>query len=90
MDPLAVSAEEAAELCGFSKNTLYEFIKNDGTFPVFAVGERKGHYIIPVDELRRWLNERGRLRVGLRTTSSPIAQIIDARRREKKRGHEDV
>ncbi len=83
MDPLAVGVEEAAKLCGFGAKLIYTLIKEDSSFPAFAIGERDGRYIIPVDELRRWLNERGRLRVGLKATSSPIAKLIDASRKKR-------
>ena len=39
LEPLAVSAPEAARLLGVSKPTIYQYIHQDG-FPAFKLGNR--------------------------------------------------
>lgn len=39
LEPLAVSAPEAARLLGVSKPTIYQYIHRDG-FPSFKLGNR--------------------------------------------------
>lgn len=81
MDPIAIGIEEAAELSNIGIVQLKEYARTDSSFPAFAIGRK---VVIPVAEFTRWLNERGRLRVGLKTRSSAVAQIIDRKRRERK------
>ena len=54
MEPLAVSAAEAARLLGVSKPKVYDLIRSEG-FPAFKLGNRT---LISVDGLRTWINER--------------------------------
>lgn len=84
MDPISIGIEEAAGLSGIGIVQLREYARTDSSFPAFSVGRAKKKIIIPVAEFTRWLNERGRLRVGLKTQSSAVAQIIDRKRRERK------
>ncbi len=84
MEVISVGVKEAAKLCGIAQNTLYDFIKNDATFPAFAIGQRGGVYIIPVEELRRWINEKGRRRDGLRKQASKVVELLELAREERK------
>lgn len=54
MEPLAVSAAEAARLLGVSKPKVYDLIRSEG-FPAFKLG---GRTLISVDGLRTWIKER--------------------------------
>ena len=54
MEPLAVSAAEAARLLGVSRTKIYDLIGRED-FPSFKVGQRT---LISVDGLRRWISEQ--------------------------------
>ena len=54
LEPLAVSAPEAARLLGVSKPTIYQYIHQDG-FPAFKLGTRT---LISVDGLRDWVKKQ--------------------------------
>ena len=54
LEPLAVSATEAARLLGVSKPTIYQCIHQDG-FPAFKLGNRT---LISVDGLRQWVQKQ--------------------------------
>ena len=51
IEPLAVSAAEAARLIGVSRPTVYQLM-NRADFPSFKVG---GRTLISVDGLRNWI-----------------------------------
>lgn len=51
LEPLAVSAAEAARLLGVSRPIIYQYIHQDG-FPAFKLGTRT---LISVDGLRAWI-----------------------------------
>ena len=53
-EKLTLSVEELAKELGISKPIAYELIKREG-FPSIRVSERR--IIIPVEPLRRWLEE---------------------------------
>lgn len=54
LEPMAVSATEAARLLGVSRPTVYRMMRQEG-FPAFKLGSRT---LIPVDGLREWVRER--------------------------------
>ena len=51
MEPLAVSAAEAARLLGVSRPTVYQYIRRQD-FPSFKLGSRT---LVSVDGLRAWV-----------------------------------
>lgn len=51
LDPVAISAAEAARLLGVSRPTIYQLI-NRPDFPAFKVGART---LISVEGLRHWV-----------------------------------
>lgn len=51
IEPLAVSAAEAARILGISRPKVYDLIHQRG-FPAFKVG---GRTLISVEGLRRWV-----------------------------------
>lgn len=51
LEPLAVSAAEAARLLGVSKPTIYQYIHR-ADFPAFRLGSRT---LVSVEGLRRWV-----------------------------------
>lgn len=54
LEPLAVSAAEAARLLGVSKPMIYQYIHQDG-FPAFKLGNRT---LVSVDGLREWVKKQ--------------------------------
>lgn len=54
MEPLAVSAPEAARLLGVSKPTIYKYMNRED-FPAFKLG---GRTLISVDGLRAWVKKQ--------------------------------
>ena len=54
LEPLAVSAPEAARLLGVSKPTVYQMMNRDD-FPAFKVGART---LISVEGLREWIRKQ--------------------------------
>lgn len=51
MEPLAISATEAARILGVSRPTVYQLFHKDG-FPAFKIGNRT---LVSVDGLRVWI-----------------------------------
>lgn len=54
MEPLAVSAPEAARLLGVSKPTIYKYMNRED-FPAFKLG---GRTLISVEGLRAWVQKQ--------------------------------
>ena len=54
IEPLAVSAAEAARLLGISRPKVYELLGRED-FPAFKLG---GRTLISVDGLRRWVEQQ--------------------------------
>ena len=51
LEPLAVSAPEAARLLGVSKPTIYQYLGRED-FPSFRLG---GRVLVSVEGLREWV-----------------------------------
>lgn len=56
LEPLAISAAEAARLLGVSKPTIYQYIGRED-FPSFKLGNRT---LISVEGLRAWVDGQAR------------------------------
>ena len=54
IEPLAVSAAEAARLLGVSRPKVYELMNRED-FPAFKLG---GRTLVSVDGLRRWVTKQ--------------------------------
>ena len=85
MPKINITVDEATEMLNIGRANLVELIESDETFPCFAVGRK---ILIPVKALEEWANNRGRLRVGVRTVSRTV-QLIRQRRRVKRKGRPD-
>ena len=79
MSKINITVDEATELLNIGRANLMDIIESDETFPAFAIGRK---ILIPVKALEEWANNRGRLRVGVRTVSRTV-QLIRQRRRVK-------
>ncbi|MGF0006494.1 helix-turn-helix domain-containing protein [Eubacteriales bacterium SGI.150] len=56
LEPLAVSAPEAARLLGISKPKVYQLMGQEG-FPSFKLG---GRTLVSVDGLREWVRNQSK------------------------------
>lgn len=56
MEPLAISAPEAARLLGVSKPKVYQLMGRED-FPAFKVG---GRTLISVEGLREWVHKQAK------------------------------
>ena len=54
MEKLTVTVDEMAKIVGVSRPTAYELIHKEG-FPTVRSGRR---IVIPLDSLKRWLEEQ--------------------------------
>ena len=54
IEPLCVSVEEAADLLGLSRQTVYTLMETEGLPSVHFGKARK----VPMEQLRAWLNAR--------------------------------
>ncbi len=78
-EPLTISIEEAARWAHVGIDVVTDWVKKDRTFPAFKQGR---HTIIPIEPFREWINQRGKMRIGIKTTSSQVAELIDLMRPE--------
>lgn len=74
VNPLAVSATEAAKLLGVSRATIYELLRNNA-FPSFHIGTRR---LIPVAGLQNWVASQSGL-----DTSATVAEPLRIRHTER-------
>lgn len=79
-EKIAVVPEEAAEMCTVGIGVILDWVKNETSFPAIKIGRKT---IIPVDGLRKWIEARGALRIGLKTHSSQVADIVISNRRRR-------
>lgn len=77
-NPVGLTMEETSRLLHIGVEQLREYARTDPTFPVFAVGSK---LIMTEDTLREWANNRARLRVGMKTESSHVMEIVRRNRR---------
>lgn len=78
--PIGMTIAEVSKALHIGVEQLREYARTDPTFPVFAVGSK---LIMTEDTLREWANNRARLRVGMKTESSQVMEIIRKYRRER-------
>lgn len=57
VDPVAISVNEAAQLLGVSKPTVYQLIRR-ADFPAFKVGART---LVSLEGLRCWVDKQTQL-----------------------------
>ena len=79
MEKFMLTPREACKCTGIGEKQIRDWAKNDTTFPALSVGV---DVHIPYDELKAWLSNRARLRVGQKTHDSQVAGIIRKRRKQ--------
>lgn len=79
MSKIGLVPEEASDVLHIGVEQVREYARSDPTFPCFTVGNK---LIMTEDTLREWANNRARLRVGMKTESSHVMEIIRRNRRQ--------
>lgn len=78
--PIGMTITEVSKALHIGVEQLREYAKTDPTFPCFSVGNK---LITTEEAIREWANNRARLRVGMKTESSHVMEIIKKYRRER-------
>lgn len=79
--PFTLTIDEAARLAHTGCRQLKKWMEEDPTFPAIRVGLGMGKTIIPVDAFREWLNEKVKMRMGMKPTSRIGLRILEGRRK---------
>lgn len=79
-NPVGLTMEETSRLLHIGVGQLREYAKSDPTFPCFSVGNK---LITTEEAIREWATARARMRVGMKTQSSQVMEIIRKYRRER-------
>lgn len=58
VEKLVYSVKEAAKVLGVSEISMYDMC-NRSNFPAIRVGKNRGKIVIPVEGLKRWLENGG-------------------------------
>lgn len=73
MEKFMLTPREACECTGIGEKQIRYWAKNDTTFPALSVGV---DIHIPYDELKAWLSNRARLRVGLKHMTLKLPELL--------------
>lgn len=85
VEKLTVTIAEAAKMVGIGDKAMREIVRKDSSFPAF---KNRSCTLIPREGLKAWVEERGKLRWGLKTSGSETAALIDEMRKQRGRGRE--
>ncbi len=85
LERLTVTIAEAAKMVGIGDKAMREIVRKDSSFPAF---KNRSCTLIPREGLKAWVEERGKLRWGLKTSGSETAALIDEMRKQRGRGRE--
>lgn len=78
VEKIGLVPDEIAEILHIGTKQVRDYAENDPTFPVFAVGSKK---ISTYRALEEWATNRAKLRIGMKTHSSQVADIVIKKRR---------
>lgn len=76
-EKLTVTIAEAAKMVGIGDKAMREIVQKDSSFPAF---KNRSCTLIPKEGLKKWVEERGKLRWGMKTSSSEVAEKVDRMR----------
>ena len=79
-NPVGLTMEEASRALHIGVEQLREYARTDSTFPCFSVGNK---LITTEEAIREWATARAKMRVGMKTQSSQVMEIIRKYRRER-------
>lgn len=78
--PIGMTIAEVSKALHIGVEQLREYARSDPTFPVFAVGNK---LITTEAAISEWATARAKMRVGMKTESSQVMEIIRKYRRER-------
>lgn len=76
--PIGMTMEETSRLLHIGVEQLREYARSDPTFPCFSVGNK---LITTEEAIREWATARAKMRVGMKTESSHVMEIVRRNRR---------
>lgn len=76
--PIGMTIAEVSKALHIGVEQLREYARTDPTFPCFSVGNK---LITTEEAIREWATARAKMRVGMKTESSHVMEIIRRNRR---------
>lgn len=76
--PIGMTITEVSKALHIGVEQLREYARSDSTFPCFSVGNK---LITTEEAIREWATARAKMRVGMKTESSHVMEIIRRNRR---------
>lgn len=76
--PIGMTITEVSKALHIGVEQLREYARTDPTFPCFLVGNK---LITTEEAIREWATARAKMRVGMKTESSHVMEIIRRNRR---------
>lgn len=77
---IGMTITEVSKALHIGVEQLREYARTDPTFPCFSVGNK---LITTEEAIREWATARAKMRVGMKTQSSQVMEIIRKYRRER-------
>lgn len=76
--PIGMTITEVSKALHIGVEQLREYARTDTTFPCFSVGNK---LITTEEAIREWATARAKMRVGMKTESSHVMEIVRRNRR---------
>lgn len=77
---IGMTITEVSRALHIGVEQLREYARSDTTFPCFSVGNK---LITTEEAIREWATARAKMRVGMKTQSSQVMEIVRRNRRER-------
>ncbi len=77
---IGMTIAEVSKALHIGVEQLREYARSDPTFPCFSVGNK---LITTEEAIREWATARAKMRVGMKTESSHVMEIVRRNRRER-------
>lgn len=78
--PIGMTIAEVSKALHIGVEQLREYARTDPTFPCFSVGNK---LITTETAISEWATARAKMRVGMKTQSSQVMEIVRRNRRER-------
>ena len=78
--PIGMTITEVSKALHIGVEQLRDYARTDPTFPCFSVGNK---LITTEEAIREWATARAKMRVGMKTESSHVMEIVRRNRRER-------
>lgn len=76
--PIGMTIADVSKALHIGVEQLREYARTDPTFPCFSVGNK---LITTEEAIREWATARAKMRVGMKTESSHVMEIVRRNRR---------